>query len=289
MVLESGFKRASATEVLRAADAFIEADIDGDGKLTQSEFHQWYSSSLRRHGHSLSDPDVAYKLRQRAEKFADPGKVPALAAKPPSVPQPTSRQLYQLGICAAVPFVAFGFLDNSIMIVAGDQIEASLGATLGLSAMAAAGLGNMCSDVVGIQAGSVVEQASGWLGLPQHGLTPSQMLSSTAKRVSTLAQMIGISVGCILGLAPLLFMDDAETKQVKKAFALIDRDRSGTISISELESCVTGLGFDLGRPALLRIYEEIDENRDRQISFIEFKHLVQKWKEGVTIVAPGPA
>ena len=40
---------------------------------------------------------------------------------------------------------------SAIMLAAGDQIEAVFGATLGLSAMAAAGLGNMCSDVVGIQ------------------------------------------------------------------------------------------------------------------------------------------
>jgi hypothetical protein len=106
---------------------------------------------------------------------------------------PTARQLRALSVTAAVPFIAFGFLDNAIMLAAGDQIEAAFGATLGLSAMAAAGLGNMCSDVVGIQAGSIVEAASGRMGLPEHKLTPVQMLSARVKRVVTLAQMIGAS------------------------------------------------------------------------------------------------
>jgi hypothetical protein len=32
-LLESGFKRSSSHEVLSAADAFVKADLDGDGKL----------------------------------------------------------------------------------------------------------------------------------------------------------------------------------------------------------------------------------------------------------------
>jgi len=39
-------------------------------------------------------------------------------------------------------------VDNFIMIMAGDAIEASIGITLGLSTMAAAGFGNAFSDVV---------------------------------------------------------------------------------------------------------------------------------------------
>jgi hypothetical protein len=35
------------------------------------------------------------------------------------------------------------------MIMAGDMIEANIGATLALSTMAAAGIGNMFSDVIG--------------------------------------------------------------------------------------------------------------------------------------------
>lgn len=36
----------------------------------------------------------------------------------------------------AVPFLGFGFMDNAIMILAGDYIEANIGITLGISTMA---------------------------------------------------------------------------------------------------------------------------------------------------------
>ena len=186
-VLESSFKASSSAEVLSAADAFVKADLDGDGKLTAAEFHIWYQRSLRRHGHSLSDPDIAYKLRNLSTEDV------VKAVSETDATLPSARQLRALGLTAAVPFIAFGFLDNAIMLAAGDQIESAFGATLGLSAMAAAGLGNMCSDVVGIQAGSIVESMAARMGLPEHGLTPSQMLSTSAKRVSTLAQMLGES------------------------------------------------------------------------------------------------
>jgi hypothetical protein len=41
---------------------------------------------------------------------------------------------------SAIPFVGFGFLDNLIMIVAGDYIDAKLGAAFAISTMASAGV-----------------------------------------------------------------------------------------------------------------------------------------------------
>lgn len=41
---------------------------------------------------------------------------------------------------SAIPFVGFGFLDNLIMILAGDYIDAKLGAAFAISTMAAAGV-----------------------------------------------------------------------------------------------------------------------------------------------------
>ena len=67
----------------------------------------------------------------------------------------TPRQYALLALKSSLPFVAFGFVDNAIMITAGDAIEASIGVALSLSTMAAAGLGNLCSDVVGIAAGEL--------------------------------------------------------------------------------------------------------------------------------------
>jgi chitinase len=53
-------------------------------------------------------------------------------------------------ISNGVPFIAFGFLDNFIMIVAGDFIDETFCVAFSLSTMCAAGFGNTLSDVVGI-------------------------------------------------------------------------------------------------------------------------------------------
>ena len=67
------------------------------------------------------------------------------------------------------------------MIVAGDAIDASLGAALCLSTMAAAGLGNLFSDVVGIAATDQIEASFNKLGLPPTNLTAIQLKSSRAR------------------------------------------------------------------------------------------------------------
>ncbi len=64
--------------------------------------------------------------------------------------KPTNSDLYRLAIQQGLPFVGFGFLDNFIMIVAGESIETFFGTTLVISTMAAAALGNTLSDVFGI-------------------------------------------------------------------------------------------------------------------------------------------
>jgi hypothetical protein len=41
------------------------------------------------------------------------------------------------------------------MIIAGDRIDSMLGVTFGISTMAAAGLGNLLSDIVGVSVGGI--------------------------------------------------------------------------------------------------------------------------------------
>lgn len=74
--------------------------------------------------------------------------------------RPTNEQLFLVALNAGAPFIGFGFLDNAIMILAGNEIEVYFGASLGISAMAAAALGNTISDMAGIQAGGIIESAS---------------------------------------------------------------------------------------------------------------------------------
>ncbi|MFB1004520.1 MAG: hypothetical protein QMC70_10350, partial [Bacteroidia bacterium] len=59
----------------------------------------------------------------------------------------TTGLLLHVAAVQSVPLIGFGFLDNCIMIVAGDAIDNGVGRALRISTMAAAGLGNLISDV----------------------------------------------------------------------------------------------------------------------------------------------
>ena len=102
---------------------FRKADRDQDGLVTDTELKEWSSSIL---------------MKSRTEDA-------------PTKTQPlTPKQKYAVFVNQTVPFIGFGFMDNAIMILAGDKIDMTLGLSLGLSTMAAAGLGNLLSDVCGI-------------------------------------------------------------------------------------------------------------------------------------------
>jgi hypothetical protein len=109
-----------------------------------------------------------------------------------------------------LPFVAFGFLDNAIMICAGEYIDMTLGATLGISTMAAAAIGNWISDLSGIGLGNVVEGLFLRLGLPRPGLTQEQTDHKSTRRAVFMGRMIGITIGCFLGMFPLYWFNKKE-------------------------------------------------------------------------------
>lgn len=51
----------------------------------------------------------------------------SLANEQAALIHPTRRQLVALGVCTAVPMIGFGFVDNLVMILAGDAIDRTLG------------------------------------------------------------------------------------------------------------------------------------------------------------------
>eukprot|EP00331_Platyophrya_macrostoma_P000037 CAMPEP_0176405044 /NCGR_PEP_ID=MMETSP0127-20121128/129_1 /TAXON_ID=938130 /ORGANISM="Platyophrya macrostoma, Strain WH" /LENGTH=204 /DNA_ID=CAMNT_0017784079 /DNA_START=198 /DNA_END=809 /DNA_ORIENTATION=+ len=61
------------------------------------------------------------------------------------------KTLFLVALQAGAPFVAFGFLDNSLMILSGDAIDNTFGERFALSAMGAAALGGICSGALGVQ------------------------------------------------------------------------------------------------------------------------------------------
>lgn len=121
---------------------------------------------------------------------------------------PTSAQIRYILLHNSIPFVGFGFLDNAIMIAAGTQIEVSIGVTLGISTMAAAALGNLVSDLAGLGLAGYVEALVSKLGMQGPDLTPKQADMWQTRVSSHLGKAIGVTIGCILGMFPLLFISE---------------------------------------------------------------------------------
>ncbi|KAK7099631.1 hypothetical protein V1264_022716 [Littorina saxatilis] len=118
----------------------------------------------------------------------------------------------------ALPFIGFGFLDNFLMIVAGEYIDVTLGAAFGISTMAAAGFGNMISDVAGVGSAYYVESFVAKFGVRAPHLTPDQVDMKSTRWASSMGKVIGVAIGCFLGMCPLFFFknDRKEKEEAKK-------------------------------------------------------------------------
>eukprot|EP00811_Abedinium_folium_P003573 NODE_13286_length_1174_cov_5.478510.p1 GENE.NODE_13286_length_1174_cov_5.478510~~NODE_13286_length_1174_cov_5.478510.p1 ORF type:complete len:291 (+),score=83.68 NODE_13286_length_1174_cov_5.478510:64-873(+) len=131
----------------------------------------------------------------------------------------TRVQRRRLFMQHGVPFVGFGLVDNGLMIITGEIIDQTLGLWLGISMLAGAALGNAWSNGVGMVLHGTIVGFSNQLGLPDPGLTHQQSHSDHAARVRGLAGGIGVMVGCIFGMFPLLFMDAPTTHLQRRASA----------------------------------------------------------------------
>ncbi|KAM7249398.1 hypothetical protein ACFE04_021522 [Oxalis oulophora] len=88
----------------------------------------------------------------------------------------------------------------------GDTIELMLGSMITISTMAAAALGNTMADILGIGSAYYVEKIATRLGFQQpQEVTPAQLTLNCSRVAANLGRTIGVTVGCILGMFPLLF------------------------------------------------------------------------------------
>ncbi|XP_076266812.1 transmembrane protein 65 isoform X2 [Rhynchophorus ferrugineus] len=122
-----------------------------------------------------------------------------------SVPKPTTKNLVDIAIANSIPFIGFGFLDNFFMLIFGDYIDLYLGSYLCLSTMAAAALGNTLSDILGIGTAFYVERLANRIGFTPPKLSPIQMDMNCSRRAANLGRVLGVTIGCCLGMCPLFF------------------------------------------------------------------------------------
>ncbi|KAI0229405.1 Transmembrane protein 65 [Lamellibrachia satsuma] len=139
----------------------------------------------------------AWKL-DRSKKTDEPSKV-------------TWPQLRDIFIYNGIPFIGFGFLDNALMIVAGEYIDVKICVVLGLSTMAAAAWGNLISDIAGVGCAGYVEMLAHKIGVTPVHLTPEQAMARSTRWTTTLGRSSGLFIGCLLGMVPLLFYSSHKT------------------------------------------------------------------------------
>merc|ERR1712054_358311 len=107
-----------------------------------------------------------------------------------------------------VPFVGFGFFDNMIMLLAGDFIDSTFCITFGMTTLAAAAFGNLFSDIFGLWISGLIETAAVAMGFKEHSLTAKQVQLLPMRILRNTSMILGISLGCILGMFPLIFPEE---------------------------------------------------------------------------------
>mmetsp|Transcript_21179 Transcript_21179/g.38226 ORF Transcript_21179/g.38226 Transcript_21179/m.38226 type:complete len:294 (-) Transcript_21179:147-1028(-) len=135
--------------------------------------------------------------------------------------KPSREQLRAHFLRAAVPMIGFGFMDNTVMIQAGNAIDCTLGVRFGLSTLTAAAFGQVFSNAVSVIAGGTVEALALRMGLPSPGFTPMQKKLPVVKRTALLGSLFGVIFGCTLGLVNLFFID-ADRSHTLKLQASLD-------------------------------------------------------------------
>lgn len=105
------------------------------------------------------------------------------------------------------------FKSKTVTIFQGDYIDVYLGSYFTLSTMAAAALGNTFSDVLGIGTAFYVERLANRIGYNPPKLTPPQLDMSCSRHSANLGRVLGVTIGCLLGMFPLLFFKSSKPKE----------------------------------------------------------------------------
>lgn len=169
-------------------EEFSKADTDKDGKLDFKDFQNWAHNIIESGPQRDTTPDG-----------------------------PSSWQLTAICVTTMVPFIGFGLVDNGLMVIYGDVIDATLGMYLGFSMLASAALANAISNIFGMLLHGTITKWADKVGLPDARLTLAQRKMPMVHRFVVLGSCIGVFSGCLLGMSPLLFMDQNKKEAERSA------------------------------------------------------------------------
>jgi hypothetical protein len=156
------------------------------------------------------------RARAKSSTLSTGGSAAATAAESKQISWQALRALF---VASAVPMVGFGFMDNLVMIQAGQYIDSTLGVKFGLATMTAAAAGQVVSDVSGVLFGGTLETfLNRWMPNPVATRLSMAQRQLPASRYASLAgAVLGVTVGCILGATTLFFVDLDARDRIQRA------------------------------------------------------------------------
>ena len=148
----------------------------------------------------------------------------------------TKSQIYSIFWQAAIPMIGFGFMDQTVMLQAGNAIDCSIGVTFGLSTLTAAALGQVCSDASGVIFGGTVERFFTYMKITKPlNLTALQHTLPIVSRTRFFGTLVGVILGCSLGLLNLLFIDTSRSSTLKLQAYADGEDGSDGLGLASFE------------------------------------------------------
>ena len=105
-------------------------------------------------------------------------------------------------------------MDNTIMIHAGHYVDCTLGVAFGLSTLAAAGIGQVFSGIGGVIFGDALDAAFHRIS-GSTKMTTAQKVMRSSRVAGLSGGVVGVTIGCVLGLVNLLFVDEVKVSLLK--------------------------------------------------------------------------
>ncbi|KAF5226111.1 hypothetical protein ECC02_000672 [Trypanosoma cruzi] len=188
-----------------AVEAQLRAvDKDQDDNISSQDYDAWVNTAVRER------VAMRFELPRATAHVHD-----TTTSKASILPNTTAAAAgyipwglwHRIALSSAVPFMAFGMLDNTIFITAGDAIDKRFAEAFGMSTMAAAALGGVVSGTAGIQMHGLAERMAQRSRLARPPtLTPSQSASASNGSATRVGSTLGMILGLLFGMTPLLLL-----------------------------------------------------------------------------------
>ncbi|PWU92291.1 hypothetical protein C3747_321g28 [Trypanosoma cruzi] len=185
-----------------AVEAQLRAvDKDQDDNISSQDYDAWVNTAVRERVAMRFERATAHVQDTTTSKASiSPNTVAAAGYIPWGL-------WHRIALSSAVPFMAFGMLDNTIFITAGDAIDKRFAEAFGMSTMAAAALGGVVSGTAGIQMHGLAERMAQRSRLARPPtLTPSQSASASNGSATRVGSTLGMILGLLFGMTPLLLL-----------------------------------------------------------------------------------